>query len=141
LSNYLEGQGNGPISFGFRELLLEFSIGTKSVSFPDFSRVFGTNVDVFNLSVFENVFREATSTCVNGGHKIHFKLDMIIDHPSNLSAINNGLVPLDDQNLTTLWEIGVIMRDIDLYSNTIFYKNGKVVELRDLLDVGIRPVN
>jgi hypothetical protein len=137
----IEGQGNGPISFGFRELLLEFSIGTKSVSFPDFSRVFGTNVDVFNLSVFENVFREATSTCVNGGHKIHFKLDMIIDHPSNLSAINNGLVPLDDQNLTTLWEIGVIMRDIDLYSNTIFYKNGKVVELRDLLDVGIRPVN
>jgi hypothetical protein len=133
-------QGNGPICFGFRERLLEFSIGTNSVSFLDFPAVFGSSSNFMNLNVFEDVFQEVTRICVNGDYKIHFNLDNIIDNPTNLAAINNGLVPINSSNLTTLWEVGTIMRNIDLYSNTIFYRKGKVVKLPELHRAGIKPV-
>lgn len=132
-------QGGGPISLGFLNQLTAFATGTRSVKYQEWAAVFDTNPNVGVLSVFESVFHRVTNASVNAGHKIHFKLDGIIGNHSHIAAINNGIPPITE--IVTVWELGNIVRNIDLFSNTIFYRNGQVVKLPELLQVGIQPIN
>jgi hypothetical protein len=131
-------QKNGPISLGFDSDLTAFAIGTSSVKYQEWAVIFGTNSNISDLNVFASVFNQVTSMSVNGGHKIHFKLDGIIDNPNFISTINNSIPPIQDR--VTLWELAKIVRDENLFSNTIFYKNGSVVKLSELLEAGIKPI-
>lgn len=131
--------GTANIALGISDVVGHFAVGIKGIHFHNWHSVFNTNPNIFNMSTYPDVFNNAINACISSGKKIYFNVDGIIDNPSIITAINNDIPPLIDGQITN-WELATIMRNIDLFANTIFYRNGDVISLTELLEAGIKPI-
>ena len=72
------------------------------------------------------------------GSQFFFNLAGIINNPGFIAEINNGVA---STSKTTVWEVAKIVRNMNWFSSSIFYNQGRVVKLSELFQAGIRPIN
>ena len=130
---------NKDVCFAFNETIGEFGVKTNSHPWFHWPEVFGFDEDIINDPlVYKQQFDGLTDLLLDNGSKFHFNLAGIINNPSFIAEINNGV---SSASKTTVWEVAKIVRNKNWFSNTIFYNNGRVVKLSELFQAGIRPIN